>query len=96
MDVIGLPLDLSDLSTVRECARLYFETERPLHVLINNAGVMAAPLSFTKDGFETQFGVNHLGHFVLTNLLLPKLIQSGTADAPARVISVRSVLLSII
>ncbi|MFE3460049.1 oxidoreductase [Nocardiopsis aegyptia] len=60
-------LDLADLSSVRAFAE---EWEGDLHLLINNAGVMAIPESRTKDGFETQFGTNHLGHFALTNLLL--------------------------
>jgi NAD(P)-dependent dehydrogenase (short-subunit alcohol dehydrogenase family) len=61
-------LDLADLNSVRAFAA---ETTEPIDVLINNAGVMAPPLSRTVQGFETQFGVNHLGHFALTNLLLP-------------------------
>ena len=61
-------LDLADLNSVRAFAA---ETIEPIDVLINNAGVMAPPLSRTVQGFETQFGVNHLGHFALTNLLLP-------------------------
>src|SRR3954447_10888786 len=61
-------LDLSDLSSVRAFAD---EWEGALDVLINNAGVMAVPEQRTKDGFEMQIGTNHLGHFALTNLLLP-------------------------
>lgn len=60
-------LDLADLSSVRAFAE---DWEGDLHLLINNAGVMAIPRSSTVDGFETQFGVNHLGHFALTNRLL--------------------------
>ncbi|MEV2274527.1 oxidoreductase [Nocardiopsis sp. NPDC049922] len=63
-------LDLADLDSVRAFARAW---DGPIHLLINNAGVMAIPKSTTKDGFETQFGVNHLGHFALTNLLLPQV-----------------------
>jgi len=63
-------LDLADLDSVRAFAA---ETTEPIDVLINNAGVMAVPLSRTAQGFETQFGVNHLGHFALTNLLLGKI-----------------------
>lgn len=62
-------LDLADLASVREFADNIGEFD----VLINNAGLMNVPFSRTKDGFETQFGVNHLGHFVLTGLLLPKV-----------------------
>jgi NAD(P)-dependent dehydrogenase (short-subunit alcohol dehydrogenase family) len=62
-------LDLADLSCVRAFAQEW--GERPLEVLINNAGVMMLPKLRTRDGFEMQFGTNHLGHFALTNLLLP-------------------------
>ncbi len=79
-------LDLADLATVRAFAD-GFPGER-LDLLVNNAGVMAVPYARTADGFETQFGVNHLGHFALTGLLLPKL--SGTPGA--RVVSVSSVM----
>jgi NAD(P)-dependent dehydrogenase (short-subunit alcohol dehydrogenase family) len=63
-------LDLADLASVRAFAAGW---TGPLDVLINNAGVMAVPESRTKDGFEMQFGTNHLGHFALTNLLLPHI-----------------------
>ncbi|WP_435283162.1 oxidoreductase [Streptomyces koelreuteriae] len=63
-------LDLADLSSVRAFAEAWRE---PLHTLINNAGVMMLPRQHTKDGFEMQFGTNHLGHFALTNLLLPHI-----------------------
>ncbi|MGN9763118.1 oxidoreductase [Streptomyces sp. SD31] len=62
-------LDLADLSSVREFAEAW--QGRPLDLLINNAGVMMLPQQRTADGFEMQFGTNHLGHFALTNLLLP-------------------------
>ncbi|WP_329465325.1 oxidoreductase [Streptomyces sp. NBC_01431] len=77
-------LDLADLGSVREFAST-FPYER-LDLLVNNAGVMALPYGHTADGFETQFGVNHLGHFALTGLLLPRLRAAGAA----RVISVSS------
>ena len=77
-------LDLGDLGSVREFARA-FPYDR-LELLVNNAGVMALPYGTTADGFETQFGVNHLGHFALTGLLLPALL-----DTPgARVVTVSS------
>lgn len=77
-------LDLADLSSVREFAAR-FPYER-LDLLVNNAGVMALPRGTTVDGFETHFGVNHLGHFALTGLLLPALL-----DAPAaRIVTLSS------
>src|ERR1044072_1125524 len=63
------PLDLADLDSVRAFA----DEQGPFDVLINNAGVMNVSEQRTKDGFELQFGTNHLGHFALTNLLLPKI-----------------------
>ncbi|GHH31719.1 oxidoreductase [Lentzea cavernae] len=63
-------LDLADLASVREFAD---DLTEPVDVLINNAGVMVPPLTRTADGFELQFGTNHLGHFALTNLLLPRI-----------------------
>ena len=77
-------LDLGDLASVREFAAT-FPYER-LDLLVNNAGVMAMPYGTTVDGFETHFGVNHLGHFALTGLLLPALL-----DAPAaRIVTLSS------
>jgi NAD(P)-dependent dehydrogenase (short-subunit alcohol dehydrogenase family) len=61
-------LDLADLASVRAFAG---DWDGPLDVLVNNAGIMAVPARVTVDGFESQFGTNHLGHFALTNLLLP-------------------------
>ncbi|ALV37478.1 oxidoreductase [Streptomyces sp. CdTB01] len=78
-------LDLADLSSVREFAAQW---QGDLDLLVNNAGVMNIPESATKDGFETQFGTNHLGHFALTNLLLPHLtdrvvtVSSGAHRMP--------------
>ncbi len=68
-DVQVCELDLQDLSSVREFA----DGVTGADILINNAGIMAVPFARTVDGFESQFGTNHLGHFALTNLLLPKL-----------------------
>lgn len=69
-------LDLADLSSVRHGAAQVRDLG-PLDLLVNNAGVMALPYSRTTDGFETQFGTNHLGPFLLTGLLLPQLAASG-------------------
>lgn len=68
-----MKLDLADLSSVRTFADSFKRQHNSLDLLINNAGVMTPPYSKTKDGFELQFGSNHLGHFALTGLLLPLL-----------------------
>lgn len=80
-----LPLDLGDLASVRQCAQAFLALGRPLHLLINNAGVAGAK-GMTASGFELGFGTNHIGHFLLTQLLLP-CIQ---ASAPARIVTVAS------
>ncbi|MFC9295514.1 oxidoreductase [Streptomyces sp. NPDC057011] len=80
-------LDLADLASVRAFAKAFGERHAALDLLINNAGVMALPYGQTADGFETQFGVNHLGHFALTGLLLPRL---RAAAAGARIVNVSS------
>lgn len=68
-----MKLDLAALSSVRHFTSAFIEKYEHLHILINNAGVMIPPYGNTKDGFELQFGSNHLGHFALTGLLLPLL-----------------------
>ncbi len=80
------PLDLSDLSSVRAFAAAIGERHAGLDILLNNAGVMAIPRRETADGFEMQFGTNHLGHFALTGLLLDSLL----ARPGARVVNVSS------
>ena len=75
-------LDLTSLAGVRRFAESF---DRPrIDLLVNNAGVMATPLQRTADGFELQFGTNHLGHFLLTNLLLPRM------NGPARIVTLSS------
>jgi NAD(P)-dependent dehydrogenase (short-subunit alcohol dehydrogenase family) len=71
-----IALDLASLASVRNCADRLREEGKPIDIIIANAGVMATPFGKTADGFETQFGTNHLGHFVLVNRLAP-LIPSG-------------------
>jgi NAD(P)-dependent dehydrogenase (short-subunit alcohol dehydrogenase family) len=83
--VFFLALDLADLESVRACAEGFLGRGEPLHVLVNNAGVAGAR-GLTRQGFELMFGVNHLGHFLLTQLLLERL----TSSAPARVVTVAS------
>lgn len=80
-------LDLASLDSIRRCAEQLQAREPSLTALINNAGVMTPPLERTVDGFELQFGINVLGHFALTGLLLP-LLQAARG---ARVVSVSSV-----
>ena len=74
-DLRFIPLDQGDLASVAEAALLVAEEDR-LDVLVNNAGIMMPPLQHTTDGFESQFGVNHLGTFALTSHLLPKLAET--------------------
>ena len=81
-----LPLDLASLASVRSCAAEFLALDEPLHVLVNNAGV-GGQRGLTADGFELHFGVNHLGHFALTQLLLDRLQASGPG---ARVVNVSS------
>ncbi|PKQ60733.1 hypothetical protein BZG01_20570 [Labilibaculum manganireducens] len=71
-----LALDLGDLKSIRAFAEIVNERYEKLDILMNNAGVMIPPYGKTKDGFETQFGTNYLGHFALTGLLLPKIIKT--------------------
>ncbi len=85
-EVTGLPADLASLASVRQAADRFLADHDRLHALINNAGVLLNHRSVTADGFETTFAVNHLGPFLLTNLLLERLKRS----APSRVVNVTS------
>ncbi len=80
-----LALDLTNLASVRQCAEQFLARQLPLHILINNAGV-AGGHGLTASGFELAFGTNHIGHFLLTDLLRARLV----ASAPARIITVSS------
>ncbi|XP_017536497.2 retinol dehydrogenase 11 isoform X2 [Manis javanica] len=84
--VLVRKLDLADTKSIRAFAEGFLAEEKHLHLLINNAGVMMCPYSKTANGFEMQMGVNHLGHFLLTHLLLEKLKES----APSRIVNVSS------
>jgi NAD(P)-dependent dehydrogenase (short-subunit alcohol dehydrogenase family) len=83
-----LKLDLTSMDSIREFAKNFQEIESRLHILVCNAGIMAVEKGKTKDGFEMQIGVNHLGHFLLTNLLLDLLKMSS----PSRIVVVSSSL----
>jgi retinol dehydrogenase 12 len=80
-----LALDLGDFDSVRQCAQTFLARGLPLHVLINNAG-LAGARGLTQSGFELAFGTNHLGHFLLTQLLLERIKSSS----PARIVTVAS------
>ncbi|XP_068454534.1 retinol dehydrogenase 13 [Clinocottus analis] len=85
-NVVVKKLDLASLQSVRDLAKDIQENEEHLDILINNAGIMMCPKWKTDDGFEMQFGVNHLGHFLLTNCLLDLLKKS----TPSRIVIVSS------
>lgn len=84
-EVVFVQIDLSDLASVKAAAEVVASEDR-LDVLMNNAGVMMNPKTLTKDGFESQFGINHLGHFALTGHLLPTLL----ATSDSRIVNVSS------
>jgi len=86
-DLAVLALDLGDLASVDALTAAW---EGPLHVLVNNAGVMDAPFGRTAQGWETQFGVNHLGHFALATGLHGALADGATPERGARIVSVSS------
>jgi NAD(P)-dependent dehydrogenase (short-subunit alcohol dehydrogenase family) len=85
-DVTLMLADLSSQEQIRQLTKEFLATHRPLHVLLNNAGVILRKRTETVDGIETTFAVNHLAYFLLTRLLLPRLAE----NAPARVVNVAS------
>lgn len=81
------PLDLASLASIKDFSQYIHKAYDQIHLLINNAGIMATPFGHTEDGFEWQFGTNHLGHFALTGLLLDRiLLASGS-----RIVTVSSI-----
>lgn len=86
-DLEFIKLDLNSLKSVQEFSKAYKEKHDRLDLLINNAGLMIPPLMRTEEGFESQFGVNHLGHFLLTNLLFPIINKTENA----RIVSLSSI-----
>merc|ERR1712192_378898 len=86
-EVIVHRSDLASLKSVRECAEQLSNSLEKIDILINNAGVMTCPLTRTEDGFEMQIGTNHLGHFLLTNLVMPLVKKAAPG---ARIVNVSS------
>ncbi|KAI7087660.1 NAD(P)-binding protein [Hortaea werneckii] len=86
-----IEMEMDSLASIKKGAAQILEHTKQLNVLVCNAGVMATPEGKTKDGFETQFGTNHIGHFYLFQLLKPLMLQSATPKFPSRVVSVSSI-----
>lgn len=86
--LIVMPLDLADLASIRTFAAAFLSRYDRLDLLINNAGIMIPPLRHTTDGFELQFGTNHLGHFALTGLLLERLMEQPNS----RIVTISSIM----
>lgn len=85
-----LQLDLSSLASVQAAAQTFLEDNTRLDILMNNAGIMGHLAGLTSDGYEIQFGTNHLGHFLFTRLLLPTLVTTSKVHSPARIINLSS------
>ncbi|KAJ6764365.1 RETINOL DEHYDROGENASE [Salix koriyanagi] len=86
-----MELDLSSLASVRKFASDFNSSGRPLNLLINNAGIMATPFMLSKDNIELQFATNHLGHFLLTSLLLDTMKKTAReSDIEGRIVNVSS------
>ncbi|XP_055703436.1 dehydrogenase/reductase SDR family member on chromosome X [Phlebotomus papatasi] len=83
-------LDVGTMDSVRKFAAAIKKKYRKIHILINNAGIMAAPFALTDDGFESQMAINYLGHFLLTHLLLPEIVAAGEEDRHSRIVNVSS------
>ncbi|ODM89778.1 Short-chain dehydrogenase TIC 32, chloroplastic [Orchesella cincta] len=86
-----LPLDLKSFESVREFATQVLQKYTKIHILINNAGLYDQPYEKTEDGYEITFQVNYLSHFLLTNMLLPKLTYAGTSEKASRIVNVSSI-----
>ncbi|KAH6662919.1 retinol dehydrogenase [Plectosphaerella plurivora] len=87
-----LPMDLMSFDSIKKAAASFQSQSSELHLLINNAGIMATPPGTTKEGYEEQFGTNHMGHALLTKLLLPTLKKTAAATNPPQ--DVRVVVLA--
>ncbi|KAL8129735.1 hypothetical protein V2J09_018890 [Rumex salicifolius] len=87
-----LKLDLSSIESVREFSHIFNSLNLPLNILINNAGIMFCPFELSPDGIEMQFATNHLGHFLLTNLMLDKMKETAKATGiQGRIINLSSI-----
>ncbi|EDU48246.1 FabG Dehydrogenase with different specificities related to short-chain alcohol dehydrogenase [Pyrenophora tritici-repentis] len=90
-EIVHLPLDLTSFTSIAEAASTFKARESRLDILVNNAGIMATPYSTTKEGYEIQFGTNHMGHALLTKLLLPTLLDTAKLPgADVRVVNLSS------
>ena len=91
-EIVHLPLDLTSFSSIAEAATTFKAQESRLDILINNAGIMAVPYSTTKEGYEIQFGTNHMGHALLTKLLLPTMLETAQQQpgADVRIVNLSS------
>ncbi|KAJ8115724.1 hypothetical protein OPT61_g2692 [Boeremia exigua] len=89
-EIIHLPLDLTSFSSIADAASTFQRAETRLDILINNAGIMACPYSTTKEGYEVQLGTNHMGHALLTKLLLPTLLHTASTTGDARIVTLSS------
>ena len=89
-DIELMQCDLGSMASIRAFARAFLVQHDRIDLLINNAGVMACPHTTTSDGLEMQFGTNHIGHFLLTNLLMPALLEGAKVGNGARVVNLSS------
>ncbi|EOA90986.1 uncharacterized protein SETTUDRAFT_63299, partial [Exserohilum turcica Et28A] len=91
-EIVFLPLDLTSFSSIADAASTFKSRETRLDILVNNAGIMAVPYSTTKEGYEIQFGTNHMGHALLTKLLLPVMLDTAKQPgADVRILTLSSV-----
>lgn len=90
-DIVYLPLDLSSFDSISNAAKEFTSGSRRLDLLLNNAGVMALPSGRTQEGYEIQLGTNHVGHALLTRLLMPTLLETAKQpDSDVRIINLTS------
>ena len=85
-ELIFLPCNFASLSAVKNCARQFLEANDRLDILFCNAGVMCLPAGLTDDGYEVQFGTNHMGHALLVKLLMPTIVKTAEQEGDARIV----------